>query len=187
MWTRGSYICTDIPLFTSPFFRDCLCPFWNSSRSKNCILVVKPHGFVVYSVTHRMRPSPPHLPPPKSGTLFIWTLALSLEGCDECCDTPVMWWGRNLAMGFMDKINLFFFFIYIYIYIYLYVCFEGNVALSVWLSSVLPCTSVCDYWLLTAISVNGWQYQSMYVSMYYIQNNFFLSFFLLLKLFLLYF
>ncbi len=47
--------------------------------------------------------------------------------------------------------------------------------------------------ILTAISVNVWQYQcmpgnqSMYVSMYYIQINLFLSFFLLLKLFLLYF
>ncbi len=47
-------------------------------------------------------------------------------------------------------------------------------------------TSACDYWLLTAISVNVWPYQSMYVSMYYIQSYFF-YFFLLLKLFLLYF
>ncbi len=41
--------------------------------------------------------------------------------------------------------------------------------------------------ILTAISVNIWQHQCMYVSMYYIQNFLFISYFLLLKLFLLYF
>ncbi len=63
--------------------------------------------------------------------------------------------------------------------------------ISVWLSSVLPRTSVCDYWLLTAISVKVWPYQcmsgnqSIYVSMYYIQSYFFHFYFLLHKLFLL--
>ncbi len=40
---------------------------------------------------------------------------------------------------------------------------------------ITPHISVCDYWLLTAISVNVWPYQcayqSMYVSMYYIQSS----------------
>ncbi len=37
----------DVTLFTSPFFRESYCcnPLWNSSRSKNCILVGrKTHG-----------------------------------------------------------------------------------------------------------------------------------------------
>ncbi len=66
--------------------------------------------------------------------------------------------------------------------------------ISVWLSSVLPCTSVCK--LLTnsnqceclAKSVYVWQLE--YVCEYelaYIQSYFFISFYLLLKLFLLYF
>ncbi len=70
----------------SPFFRDsyCLYPFWNSSRSKNCVLVVKkPHGLVVYSVTHRMRPSPQKKP-----KLVSLNLAGSREGCDARCDVP---------------------------------------------------------------------------------------------------
>ncbi len=55
--------------------------------------------------------------------------------------------------------------------------------ISVWLSSELPCTSVCDYWL-TAISVHFWLYQcmsgnqSMYVSMYCLHTKLFLSLFI---------
>ncbi len=37
-------------------------------------------------------------------------LALSCEGCDACCDVPVIWLGRNLAICFLDKINFFYLF-----------------------------------------------------------------------------
>ncbi len=41
-------ILTDMPLFTSPFFRDsyCLYPFWNSSRSKKLRLGCKKNTWV---------------------------------------------------------------------------------------------------------------------------------------------
>ncbi len=110
----------DIPLFTSPFFRESyfLYPLWNSSRSKNCVLVVKkPHGFVAYSVTHRMRPSPPKKPQRNQRKIVYFNLALSHEGCD----VPVIWWGRNLTISFLDKINLYFLYIFYNIF-NIYVC-----------------------------------------------------------------
>ncbi len=67
-WNNNVVIWTDIPLFTSPFYRESYC-------LKTVLVVYKTHGFVVYSVTHRMRP-----PPKKSCQLFIWVLALSREG-----------------------------------------------------------------------------------------------------------
>ncbi len=118
--------------------------------------------------------------------------------------------GRNLAIGFLEKINLFFNIFNICVCVFcgecgcicmISICVADNqlwllwlnrsitmnavrtlwtiLPISVWLSSVLPRTSVCDYWLLTAISVKVWPYQcmsgnqSMYVSMYYIQSYFF--------------
>ncbi len=66
--------------------------------------------------------------------------------------------------------------------------------ISVWLSSLLPRTSVCDYWLLSTICVNFWQisvyiWLSEYVREYVLHTKqfFSLSFFLLLKWVLLYF
>ncbi len=108
-------IWTDIPLFTSPFFREsyCLYLFWNSSRSKNCVLVVKKNTWLCSIQCYTQNETiPPKKVKNKSGKLFIWILALSREGCDARFDTPVMWWGWNIASGFLDKINLFFFYIF---------------------------------------------------------------------------
>ncbi len=60
-------IWTDIPLFTSPFFRDsyCLYTLWNNSHSKNCILVVKNYMVLLYTVLHTEWDPPPPPPPPK--------------------------------------------------------------------------------------------------------------------------
>ncbi len=154
-----------------------------------------------------MRPSPQKSEKKAKHCLFEFWRSLAMAVTHLLSDG-----GRNLAIGFLDKINLFFptFFIYVYL------CFMGNVAvsvwlasvwliiscdysdwmtainmnadwplwniwpISVWLSSLFPRTSVCDYWLLSTICVNFWQYQcisgyqSMYVSMYFIQSNFFL-------------
>ncbi len=79
-WSNNGFIWTDIPLFTSPFFREsyCLYLFWNSSHKKKLHLGCKKTlGFVVYSVTHRMR-----LPPPPKKLLFVYmnsgTLSLQI-------------------------------------------------------------------------------------------------------------
>ncbi len=61
-------------------FRDsyCLYPLWNSSCSKKTHLgCKKTHGFVVYSVTHRMRPPPPKKWKQNAGKYVFWILALS--------------------------------------------------------------------------------------------------------------
>ncbi len=135
--------------------------------------------------------------------MFIWILALSLwRTLWSTCHVM----GRNLTIGFLDKINLFFFSTFL-----ICVCvFCGECG---FICMIIICVAdiSCDYpdwmraitmndymahicmiiicitphiivWLLTltAISVNGWQYQCMsgnqrmYASMYYIQSNFFL-------------
>ncbi len=100
----------DIPLFTSHFFREsyCLYPLWNNLRSKKLRLgCKKPHGFVTYRTTHRMRPSPPKKRKKAKHCLFeFWrslAVAVTHAGTHLLSDG-----GRNLAIGFLDKINLFF-------------------------------------------------------------------------------
>ncbi len=74
----------------------------------------KPHGSVVYSVTHRMRPSQKKSDK-KSGKLS--KLELSPEGCDACYDTHS---GTRLFGQNKPFFSTFL--------IYVYVCFVGNVA-----------------------------------------------------------
>ncbi len=70
---------------------------------KNSVLVVKnQHCFVVYSVTHRMRPSQKKKWKIAEDCLFEFWRAL-VTASDARCDAPVIWWGRNLAIGFLDK------------------------------------------------------------------------------------
>ncbi len=164
----------------------------------------KQHGFVAYSVTYIMKP-PPQNSKKKSGKLFIWILALSLwRTLWSTCHVM----GRNLAIGFLDKINLFF----SMFLIYMYVCFVGNVALSlwlssvwlisavitltewglslwmtiwpisVWLSSVLPRTSVCDYWHINSnqcecLTISVYVWQSENVREYVLYTKHFFSFY----------
>ncbi len=79
---------------------------------------------VLYSVTHRMRP-----PPPPKKVVYL-NLARSREGCDACCDVPVIWWGWNLAIGFLDKINLFFVCVFVYfVCVCVCVCVRGDRAI----------------------------------------------------------
>ncbi len=90
----------DIPLFTSPFFRDsyCLYPFWNSSRS---CLGCKKHT-VLYSVTHRMRPSQK-----KSGKLFIWIWRSFARAVTYLSSD-----GAELSDRLLDKNKPYFFFLH---------------------------------------------------------------------------
>ncbi len=122
----------------SPLFRDsyCLYPLWNSSCSKKTHLgCKKTHGFVVYSVTHRMRPPPPKKVKTKCGKLFFWILALSRG----------LWRSHLIRAELSDRLfgknNPFFVYIFL---IYVYVCFVGNVAVSLLLPSVWMIIS-CDY------------------------------------------
>ncbi len=103
---------THFPLFTSPFFRVscCLYPFWNSSRSKNCVSVFKNHMVLKYTVLHTEWD---HTPPKK----------IDKKGGAELGDRL---FGQNKL----------FFCVFFFFFIYVYVCFVGNVAESVWLASV---------------------------------------------------
>ncbi len=176
----------DIALCTSPFFRNsyCLYPFWNSSRSKTALVCKKTHGFVD-TVLHTEI---------KSVRLFIWLLALSREGCDA----PVIWRGWNLAIDFFGQNKPFFPPNICNICMFcgecgcictISICVADNQLRLLWLNDgyhyeclydpylydyhLYYRTSACDYWLLTAISVNVWPYQSMY----YIQSFFFILFY----------
>ncbi len=86
-------------------FAYCLYPLWNNSHSKNCILVVKQITWFYSIQCYKQNKTIP----PKKRKLFIWILALSCNGCDARCEAPVIWWGWNLAISFLEKINLFFF------------------------------------------------------------------------------
>ncbi len=172
-----------------------------------------------------MRPSPPKKWKQNQEIVYLNSCALS-RGLWRTLWHTCHVMGRNLVIGFLDKINLFVFkisnicvcvFCGEYGCIYMISICVADIQLwllwlnraitmnanrplwtiwplSVWLSSVLPRTSVCK--LLTnsnqceclAKSVYVWQ--SEYVCEYelaYIQSYFFISFYLLLKLFLLYF
>ncbi len=108
---------------------------------------------------------------------FIWILALSPEGCDLCCGTPVIFMFMRLADTFIQNdlqcIQVIHFFCqYIcdgaelidqlfgqnkpfFSTFVIYVCFVENAALSVWLASVWLIFS-CDYsdWM-RAITMNA--------------------------------
>ncbi len=114
-------IWTDIPLFTSPFYRESyyLYPFWNSSRSKNCILVVKNTWFCSIKCFTQNETILPKKGKNKRGKLFIWILALSWglsrtfwHTCHvmeaEHSDRP---FGKNKPV-----------FLFIFIFLYMYMC-----------------------------------------------------------------
>ncbi len=90
-------------------------------------------------------------PSPQKAENCLCEFWLSRDGCHACRDVPVIWWGRNLAIGFLDNINLFFPTFSIYVCL----CFVRNVGGSAWLASVWLIIS-CDYsdWM-TAISMNA--------------------------------
>ncbi len=116
----------DIPLFTSPFFGDsyCLYPFWKSSHSKTLSFVCKKqHGFVVYSVTCRMRPRPTKKRRKKNRANCFFEFWRSLLRAATHIVTYLSSNVANLAIGFLEKINLFF--------INVNACFVENVAVSV--------------------------------------------------------
>ncbi len=76
-----------------------------------------------------MRPPPP----PQKKVVYL-NLARSREGCDACCNVPVIWWGWNLAIGFLDKINLFFVCVFVYfvcVCVYVCVCGGGGIGLYI--------------------------------------------------------
>ncbi len=147
-------------------------------------------------------------PPPQKWNIFIWILALSHEGCDA---DHLMGTELSDRLFGQNKTFFFFLYICVFVFCgecgcicmtsicvadnqlwllwlndsYHYECWSSLWTIwpiSIWLSSLLPHTSVCDYWLST-ISVNVWQYQcmsvnqSMYVSMYYIQSFFLIYFY----------
>ncbi len=107
------------------FLRDryCLYPFWNSSRSKNCLGCKKTHGFVGYSVTHRMRP-----PSPQKVEISLFESGVLLRELWRPCHLM----GAELSDRLFGQ-NYYYFFTFL---IYVYVCFVGNVAAPVWLVSV---------------------------------------------------
>ncbi len=81
-------------------------------------------------------------------------LALSGDGAWRTrCDAPVIWWGCNLAIGFLDKMCCFFTLVLFIFFIYGCLCFVGNVAVSVWLASVWLIISV---WLPTVWQLSVW-------------------------------
>ncbi len=90
-------------------------------------------------------------PSPKKAENCLCEFWLSRDGCHARRDVPVIWWGRNLAIGFLDNINLFFPTFSIYVCL----CFVRNVGVSAWKASVWLIIS-CDYsdWM-TAISMNA--------------------------------
>ncbi len=127
-------IWTDIPLFTSPFFRDSYWyPFWNSSCSKNCVLVVKKNTWFCSIQCYTQNET---IPPKKwkkvANYLFEFlrsppravTHAVTHLSCD----------GAGLSDRLFGQNKPFFFFTY--------VCFVGNVAVSIRLASV---------WLISAV------------------------------------
>ncbi len=190
-WSNNVVIWTDIPLFTSPFFRDsyCLYPFWNSSRSKN--LVVKTTWFCSTQCYTQNETIPPKSGKKAENCLFEFSCSLSLEGCDARCDVPVMRWGRNLAIGFFDKNKPLFSTFIIYVYVFfgelgficmISICVADNQLWLLWLNDSyhyecrLAIMTIWPIfvWLsselrrisvcdywLTAISVNVWPYQCM--------------------------
>ncbi len=95
-----------IPLFIFHFFgRVIVCVRYGINYAqKQCLGGKKNlHGFVAYSVTNRMRPSTEK----KSHRyaeycLFDFWRSL-VTPRDARCDAPVIWWGRNLAIGFLHK------------------------------------------------------------------------------------
>ncbi len=132
----------DIPLFIV-----CIC-YGITHTQKNCILVVKQitwfYSIQCYTQNKTI--------PPKNGKLFNWILALSCNECDARCEAPVIWWGWNLAISFLEKINPFFFNI-----------FHMTFHICVFLFSGCTCTiSICvtdnqhaySDWM-TAISMNA--------------------------------
>ncbi len=107
----------------------CLYPFWNSSRSKKLRLGCKKlHGFVAYSVTHRMRPSQ------------LWFLIFFKPFClfESSALLRGLWRTCHLMeVELSDRLfgqNKPFFSPQHLLYVY--VCFVENVAAFVWLVSV---------------------------------------------------
>ncbi len=85
-------------------------------------------------------------PPQKSWKLFIWILPLPCEGCDA----PVTWWGRNLAIGFLDKINLF-------IYLFFNIC---NICVCVFCGERGFICMISSVWLIVSCDYSEWgQYE----------------------------
>ncbi len=94
-------------------------------------------------------------PKKQSEKLFIWILACSREGCDACCDAPVIWWGRNVAIGFLDKINFFIFYLCVFVFCgecgcicMISICVDENKLWLVWLNDGYPYefrSAIMDY------------------------------------------
>ncbi len=87
---------------------------------------------------------------------------LSPEGCDARWDTPVMWWGRNLAIGFLDKINLFFFFYTVCVYVFcgecgciciISICVANIQLWLLWLNRAIIINADRPLWTIWPISV----------------------------------
>ncbi len=119
-------------------------PFLKVTKFPNDVLFF--HRISLHSVTHRMRPSPQK----KRKIVYLNSGALSRGLWRTRWRTCHLMW-RNLAIGFLDKINLFF----SQFFIYVYMCFVGNVTVTVWLASVWLIIS-CDHsdWMM-AISMNA--------------------------------
>ncbi len=196
----------NIPLLTSPFFRDnyCLYTLWNSSRSKKLRLgCKKQHGFVAYSVTYIMKPPPPKIVKKKRQIVYLNSRALS-RGLWRTLWSTCHVMRAELSDWLFGQNKPFF----IICFWYVCVCFVGNVALSVWLaslwlisavitltewglslwmtiwsisvwlSSVLPRTSLCDYWHINSnqcewLTISVYVWQSENVRDYVLHTNLF--------------
>ncbi len=105
--------------------------FWNSSRWKKLRLGCKTTWFCSIQCYTQNETIPPKKEKWKKMCLF--ESGMLSRGLWNMLWRTCHLMGRNLAIGFLDKIKLLFFSTFL---IYVYVCFVGNVAVSVWLVSV---------------------------------------------------